>query len=241
MKKFYSLLAVVALTATINAQTTTNFVFANQGFTNGQVLSSGAIDLNLDYSVAQNDSSNPPAYFNSGTNARFYYSANGNGGSMTITPKNDAIITSITINAVAGNTPAVTYKVDGAAAQTATRTGNTYTISDLSAATSLTFQNANTSSAQLRITSISVTYSTATMAVVDAKGKANLVKNTIVANELIFGTSAKVSVVNMNGQVVKTAEVSENSRLDVSTLVKGTYVVTAVVNGQTVSQKIIKK
>ncbi|MNU01003.1 hypothetical protein D3C72_2442680 [compost metagenome] len=66
-------------------------------------------------------------------------------------------------------------------------------------------------------------------------------KNTIVANELIFGTVGKVSVVNMNGQVVKTAEVSENSRLDVSSLAKGAYVVTAVVNGQTVSQKIIKK
>ncbi|TDX86297.1 T9SS type A sorting domain-containing protein [Epilithonimonas xixisoli] len=81
-----------------------------------------------------------------------------------------------------------------------------------------------------------------TMSVGDVKnGKANLVKNTIVSNELIFGAAAKVSVINMNGQVVKTAEVSENSRLDVSSLVKGTYVVTGVVNGQSVSQKIIKK
>nr|MBP7499957.1 T9SS type A sorting domain-containing protein [Chryseobacterium sp.] len=99
----------------------------------------------------------------------------------------------------------------------------------------------NVSSGHSRIKSFTITY-TSTLAVVDAtKGKANLVKNTIVTNELIFGTAAKVSVVNMNGQVVKTAEVSENSRLDVSTLVKGTYVVAAVVNGQTVSQKIIKK
>jgi hypothetical protein len=80
-----------------------------------------------------------------------------------------------------------------------------------------------------------------TMAVIDSsKGKANLVKNTIVTNELIFGASAKVSVYNA-GQVVKTAEVSENSKLDVSGLVKGTYVVTGLVNGQAVSQKIIKK
>ena len=87
-----------------------------------------------------------------------------------------------------------------------------------------------------------LTYAPETLAVADAtKGKANLVKNTIVANELIFGTAGKVSVVNMNGQVVKTAEVAENFRLDVSNLVKGTYVVTGVVNGQAVSQKIIKK
>jgi len=81
-----------------------------------------------------------------------------------------------------------------------------------------------------------------TLAVVDAtKAKANLVKNTIVSNELIFGAAAKVSVYNTAGQVVKTAEVAENSRLDVSALPKGTYVVTGLVNGQAVSQKIIKK
>ncbi|MPT31277.1 MAG: T9SS type A sorting domain-containing protein, partial [Chryseobacterium sp.] len=92
------------------------------------------------------------------------------------------------------------------------------------------------------ITSIVIVYENPTMAVVDAtKGKANLVKNTIVSNELIFGASAKVSVYNTAGQVVKTAEVSENTRLDVSTLAKGAYIVTGLVNGQTVSQKIIKK
>ena len=45
----------------------------------------------------------------------------------------------------------------------------------------------------------------------------------------------------MAGQVVKTAEVKDNSRLDVSNLAKGTYVVTAIVNGKAVSQKVIKK
>lgn len=71
--------------------------------------------------------------------------------------------------------------------------------------------------------------------------KVNLVKNTIVANELIFGQAANVSVINMAGQVVKTAEVKENTRLDVSNLTKGTYIVTATVNGKAVSQKVIKK
>lgn len=70
--------------------------------------------------------------------------------------------------------------------------------------------------------------------------KANLVKNTVVANEIIFGETAKVSVLNMAGQVVKTADVSDNSRLNISELSKGMYIVTATVNGQKVSQKIIK-
>ncbi len=81
-----------------------------------------------------------------------------------------------------------------------------------------------------------------TMAVGDVnKTKTNLVKNTIVSNELIFGASAKVSVYNAAGQVIKTADVNENSKLDVSALPKGNYVVTGLVNGQAVSQKIIKK
>lgn len=86
------------------------------------------------------------------------------------------------------------------------------------------------------------TYAPETLAVGDVnKTKVNLVKNTIVANDIIFGATANVSVYNTAGQVVKTAEVTENSKLDVSALPKGTYVVTGLVNGQTVSQKVIKK
>ena len=70
--------------------------------------------------------------------------------------------------------------------------------------------------------------------------KINLVKNTNVSNTIVFGTKANVQIVNANGQVVKTAAVSENSNLDVSSLAKGMYIVTAEVNGQKVSQKIIK-
>lgn len=41
--------------------------------------------------------------------------------------------------------------------------------------------------------------------------------------------------------MVKAADVTENGRLDISALPKGNYVVTGLVNGQAVSQKIIKK
>ncbi len=71
--------------------------------------------------------------------------------------------------------------------------------------------------------------------------KVTLVKNTIVNNTVVFGAKANVNIVNANGQVVKTAAVADGTSLDVSSLSKGMYIITAEVNGQTVSQKIIKK
>ena len=57
----------------------------------------------------------------------------------------------------------------------------------------------------------------------------------------MFNAKADIQILNMNGQVVKTASVNENTSLEVSSLAKGMYVVTANVNGKAVSQKIIKK
>lgn len=83
---------------------------------------------------------------------------------------------------------------------------------------------------------------TTVLAVGDATAsKASLVKNTVVANNIIFNVKSDVQIVNMNGQVVKTASVNENTSIDVASLPKGTYVVTGVVNGKSASQKIIKK
>ena len=45
----------------------------------------------------------------------------------------------------------------------------------------------------------------------------------------------------MNGQVVKSASVNENTSLNVADLAKGMYIVTGTVNGKAVSEKIIKK
>lgn len=74
------------------------------------------------------------------------------------------------------------------------------------------------------------------------KTKVNLVKNTIVNDAITFGAkAANVQLVNMNGQVVKTVSVENGTIVNVSSLAKGTYIVTADVNGEKVSQKIIKK
>ncbi len=251
MNKFYSLLAVVALSASVNAQTTVESTIT--GFSGGVVSTTNSpADNNLTYiASAGSGTANAPAFFPaSGTvpaHLRLYsVRATGEGNTFTITPAVGFVITSVSFTSLT-DTPNVTYKVADGATQTAARTGSTYTLTNTAETPGiLTFTNAHTggtSNLQLRIPAITVTYKVAeTMAVVDAsKAKVNLVKNTVVSNELIFGAAAKVSVYNMAGQVVKTAEVSENSKLDVSGLVKGTYVVTGVVNGQAVSQKIIKK
>lgn len=70
---------------------------------------------------------------------------------------------------------------------------------------------------------------------------ANLVKNTVVSNAILFAAKADVQVINANGQVVKTASVNENTSLEVSSLPKGIYIVTGNVAGKVISQKIIKK
>ena len=89
------------------------------------------------------------------------------------------------------------------------------------------------------------TYPSNTLSVGDiTKTKNIFVKNTMVDNTLSFQTkgNATVRVYNTNGQLVKTANVSaQNANVNVANLPKGNYVVTAELNGETVSQKILKK
>ena len=82
----------------------------------------------------------------------------------------------------------------------------------------------------------------ASLAVGDVtKSKINLVKNTVVKDILNFGAKADVQFVNMNGQVVKSVSVENGTSLDVSSLAKGVYIIKGKVNGETVSQKIVKQ
>lgn len=79
------------------------------------------------------------------------------------------------------------------------------------------------------------------LAVTDfSKSKFSLVKNTVVGESIAFAKTADVQIINAAGQVVKTAKVTEGSTLNVSSLAKGVYIVTGSVNGEKVSQKVIK-
>ncbi len=97
----------------------------------------------------------------------------------------------------------------------------------------------------LAVDDFSLTPKNSTLSVGDViKSKNIFLKNTMVDNTLSFQTKGKASVkvYNANGQLVKTANVSaQNANVNVANLPKGNYVVTAELNGETVSQKILKK
>ena len=86
-----------------------------------------------------------------------------------------------------------------------------------------------------------VTIYDASLAVADfSKSNSALVKNTVIGESITFAKNADIQIVNAAGQVVKSAKVTEGSLLNVSSLAKGNYIVTGTVNGEKVSQKVIK-
>lgn len=255
MKKIFTILAVSALAITAQAQTTFSYVLNNQGFTNAQAITTGNIVAGkLTYEALKNGASNAPSFYTAGGGTLRMYSENatGNGNSFSVKAVGTTKINSVKIK-TSGLVGSDNYapsnaivSVDGVVVPTvydpADATNATYLITAATPASVITIKNGQTgTAAQIRILSVDVTYS-GDLAVGDVKAtKANLVKNTVVTNEIIFGEASKVSVVNMNGQVVKTADATENSRLNISELPKGMYLVSGTVNGKTVSQKIIKK
>lgn len=240
MKKIYSIIALAAMGVVANAQTTVNFVAANQGWTNAQALSGPyAMDANLDLTLAKGASTNAPAYYTTGAAMRIYTG----GGYFTVTPKNGAVISAITVNCVASYAPSATYSINGGAEVSVTATSNTYTLNNLNASSGVTFKNVD-SSTQLRVTSISVTYTAPSLATAEIKANNTpvLVKNTSAKSNITFGVKANdVKFYNMAGQVVKSASVRAEEVLNVEDLQAGMYIVTGTVNGQPVSQKILKK
>ena len=158
-----------ALAGTVKADTVT-IPMNQQGWTDASAIGSGILkddtgtNTSFNFSSAQGEASNAPAYYNSGTNVRFYSKKNGtgNGGSMTITPAaNTGItITGIVLTASSNYTPTTKYNVDGGSDVSLTWDGTTGTVSGISATKSFKFRNANAANNtnQLRITQIEITY-----------------------------------------------------------------------------------
>ncbi|MBQ9202964.1 MAG: Ig domain-containing protein [Prevotella sp.] len=119
---------------------------------------SGSVTGILTFSTAKNSSQNAPAYNSNNSDLRLYYASNGSGGSITITPASGITITGAVINATNNYTPSVKYTVDSGTATAVSVSSNSYTVSGISATSSLTFQNVNTSNTQLRIKTIQITY-----------------------------------------------------------------------------------
>ena len=80
------------------------------------------------------------------------------------------------------------------------------------------------------------------LAVHDAKlSTKTFVKNTSVDKEIYFGTKSDIKIFNVNGQILKTASITENGSVNVENLQSGIYLVTGNINGNAVFERIIKR
>ena len=248
MKKFYSLVAVAALSLSVNAQQETyNYVLGDQGFANAQDINTGNIlEGFITYEAKKNGSSNGPKYYDTGSNLRLYSNnADGNGNSYAIKTVGEARIHSVLIKTdtfadYAPNTAIIT--VDGVVVPTFIEDG-VYVIEFDTPAQNVTIKNGQTgSSAQIRIQEVEVVFSR-TLSVADYAEAAKAIKNTVWTNTAVFSTkgNASVEVYNVNGQLVKSFEVNGNKNVNVSDLAAGVYVVKSTENGKTVTTKVVKK
>ena len=255
MKKIFTILSIAAVSFAAQAQTTFSFVWNNQGFSNAQEVTTGNIVAGkLTYNVQQNGSATSPKFYTAGGGTLRMYSniTDGNGNSIAINAATGTKINSVKVK-TSGLVGADNYgpssaviTVDGTVVPTvydpADATNATYLVNAATPASNITIKNGHMgpTTAQIRIVSMDVTY-TDGLAVADfAKTNSILVKNTVVGESIAFAKNADIQIVNAAGQVVKAAKVTEGSTLNVSSLAKGMYIVTGTVNGEKVSQKVIK-
>ncbi|OWK74215.1 hypothetical protein CBW16_02025 [Flavobacteriaceae bacterium JJC] len=262
MKKFYSLFAAVVLAVSVNAQTTKTLVINTANIGGTTVLNTGNYNggaertwttdgIGFGGKAITGTAANTPVTGPAGAHIQ----AQANNGVIYNTTALPGRIVSVTINSVGTaqvsslfggnsarlvNSATANYTVTGGA-QVGAASSTGWSATDLEG-TNYTYFAVKRGANAGYITSIEIVYEEATMAVDNASAiKANLVKNTVVNNTILFAAKADVQIVNMNGQVVKSAAVNENTSLEVASLPKGTYIVTGIVNGKAVSQKIIKK
>lgn len=255
MKKIFTILSIATVSFAAQAQTTFSFVWNNQGFSNAQEVTTGNIVAGkLTYNVQQNGSATSPKFYTAGGGTLRMYSniADGNGNSIAILAAAGTKINSVKVKTSGlvgsdnyGPSTAI-ITVDGTVVPTvydpADATNATYLINAATPASNITVKNGQTgaATAQIRIVSMDVTYTDA-LAVADfSKANSSLVKNTVVGESIAFAKNADIQIINAAGQVVKSAKVTEGSTLNVSSLAKGMYIVTGNVNGEKVSQKVIK-
>lgn len=194
---------------------------------------SGEVAGVLSFTSDKNSSSTVPAYNANNSDLRLYYNSSGDGGSITITPKEGITITGAVITT--STLPAVAYYVDGGSATSVSGSSNTYTISNISASSSLKIQNVNTSNTQLRIKTIAITYtsggssSVATTTTIDASG----ITNTDVYTSTAAGTLTATVTETESGNAVSGATVTWTSSKENVATIDENGVVTLVAAGTT--------
>lgn len=254
MKKIYSFLAVAAMAVGIQAQTvvlTEDFAAYSLG---GNTASSGtgAPDSKDVYVEGTNVSTFPVGtkVYQAGGMAKL-----GTGslvGSMTtgelnLSTDGGNVRVSFDVKGWTNVEGPIKVSVDGDSKEVT----YTATMSGTPQAVSVEFSGVGTATSKVTIETIAkrayidnvkIETFNSTLAVSDAfNTKANLIKFTNVQDQLVFAAASDVKIVNAAGQIVKSAKVDANTELNVSSLAKGVYIVSGLVNGTAVSQKFIKK
>lgn len=260
MKKIYSLLVVLGTTTVLSAQTillSEDFAAYTTGG-NTATTGTGAPDGTDIYSPGTTvlPAGVPSTNFPTGTKV---YQAGGMAKLGSSSLVGNMVTKTLNLSTDGGNfkvmfdvkgwttvegTVSVTIS-SGPAAQSATYTAliagpletKTLTFSGGLAGSTITFA---TSAKRAFIDNIKVE-TIPTLGTIDLSKSKNLVKNTIVENELVFGQKTNAKLYNSNGQLIKVINVDKDSKLDISYLPKGNYIITAELNGDNISQKIIKK
>ncbi|SFI07240.1 T9SS type A sorting domain-containing protein [Halpernia frigidisoli] len=246
MKKLYSLIAAIVFAGLVNSQIF-NANFDDLAGTGGN---DGAFSGNVGTSSLSTYTSAGWAFAASGGASKCVKSGSGGAAGSISTPALSSLSGSatLTFRAASFGTDNTTLTVSISGGGTLSSTTFTLTngafssfTTDITGGTVNSKITFSSSAGGKRFFLDDVLISSATLAVGDLKSaKVSLVKNTSVKDAIQFGAKADVQIYNMNGQIVKSASVSENTILNVSSLNKGIYIVTGVVNGEKVSQKIIK-
>lgn len=263
MKKLYSFVAVAMLAATAFGQTT--LLSENFGTTNN-TLPAGWVSTNTTNGWNGSTASVSGTYAGASGGANALFVGNGsNGVTHTLTYSLSTVGYS-NINIIWGGRGTTAFaqnvnfqwSTDGSTwndvTYTYTKNGNAWALVNGGVAIQLPVQVENATTLNLRWSSVTsnngnyriddvkIVGTSATLGTSNLNTSKNVfVKNTVVNNDITFGTKSDVKIFNIAGQVVKTATVSENQSLNVSDLKEGTYIVTGTVNGKVVSEKVIKK
>ena len=168
---------------------------------------SGNVANILSFTTAKNDGTTSPAYNSNNNDLRLYYNSSGNGGSITLTPATGVTITGFVMTT--STSPSVKYTVDGGTATSvsSTNNGTTYSVTGISATSSLMIQNVNTTNTQLRIKTIKITYTTSgsnipTYTVTyNANGATS---GTVPTDNTAYSSGATVTVLGNTGSLAKT-------------------------------------
>lgn len=244
MKKLYSLLAVAVLAVSLSAQGSesfTNLSATAGGYTAGSFVGDNSVTWN--YSGARkvtsgdNVTGTSVGFDSSGTRNVKANSGAAGVGNITYTVRSyftGGTAANRAIQVYVNGTMYDSYALDAMATNyTRTLTAN------ISGDVVIEFRA--TGSRQVVLDDISWT-AAGSLGTTEVKGKKQIfVKNTSVNNEIYFGAKSDIKIFNVNGQIVKTASVSENGSVNVETLQSGIYFVTGNVNGEAISEKIIKR